>query len=98
MDRVAAPPLLLVRVDARQAVEARLDRPQQAVERGSLAVIEREEPAAHRLGDREQKAHEDDDEKPSLKGHGTPPLKAFGPCEHGDEIDEKADRGGAREP
>ena len=29
---------------------------------------------------------------------GSPPLEAFGPCEHGDVIEKKAERGGAREP
>jgi hypothetical protein len=98
MHRVAAPALLFGGVDARQAVKARFDGPEYPVKRRTAPFIEREEPLPHRLCKQQQDTDERGDQKPSLKCHGMPPLEAFGPREHGDEIEKKAERGETGEP
>lgn len=98
MHRIAAPALFLLRIDAGKAVETPLYRAEQPVQRGGSSFVQREEPESHRLCQRDQNAGEGENEKPSFHRHDGLPLKAFRPREHGDEIDEKADRGDAREP
>ena len=69
-DRVGQPILLPLLVDAAEAIEASLDRPQHRRQKGALAVEDSRHVPAERLHQRDNDRAIDRDLNPSINGHG----------------------------
>jgi hypothetical protein len=67
--RVPAPAHVGVGVDPAELVKAPLDWPEDDVQRSAPALVDREQPRADRLGQRDQNCDEKDDQRPALDGH-----------------------------
>jgi len=91
MNGIAPPSLLLGRVDPGEPIEAALHRAEHPVQRGRAALVEREKPKTHRLGQREGDGDEGQDQCPACNGHGLGfRLETLGPQKRDDEVDQQA--------
>jgi hypothetical protein len=98
VDRIAAPALLLLRIDAAELVEAGLDGAENGVDRRAAAFVQGEQPQADGFGQRQQDADEAQDEDPSFECHEDALLKAFGTDEHRHEVKQQPERDDRGEP